>query len=52
MMVLAHQSGLVDVALFAIPAVLAIAALRWVESRARRRRAREAGGEPVENETE
>ncbi len=51
MIVLAHHGGLVDVALFAIPAALAIVALRWAEIRARRR-AQDAGEERVESETE
>lgn len=37
MPILAHASGIDDILLFVIPAVAAIAAMRWAEIRARKR---------------
>ena len=44
--VLAHQGGWDEIAYFAVPAVLAILALRWAEKRAARRHADEQENEP------
>jgi hypothetical protein len=44
MTTLAHYGGIDEIAVFAIPALLAILAIRWAERRARQKRDREANG--------
>ncbi len=41
MTLLAHQGGWDELLIFAVPAVLAVLGLRWVERRARSRREQE-----------
>ena len=48
--VLAHQGGWDEFLYFAVPAVLAILGLRWVERRAARRRAEEQENQPSDDE--
>jgi len=48
--VLAHQGGWDEFLYFAIPVVLAVLALRWVEKRAIRRRANEQQSQPIDDE--
>ncbi len=40
--VLAHQGGWDEIALFAVPVVLALLAVRWAEKRAKKRSQEEA----------
>jgi hypothetical protein len=45
MTTLAHYGGIDEIAIFAVPALLAIFAIRWAERRSRRRHEKQPGSD-------